>query len=224
MSAKTALNATEASADYEKRSLTDRLRFEIAEFRHSFSMRRRPETLTGLLLTKLARGLAPDYAARVVTLSSMADRRGRIDFGNLDGKAGYGRMRFYAQSKLANLLFSVELDRRLRAGGSPIKAIACHPGLAGTDLGRNSLLERLAFPLAALVFNTARQGAYPTLQAATDPDAQSGEYYGPLGLYEMRGNSGRAVISPHAQDRQDGARLWEVSAQLTGVDPGLGAA
>ncbi|MCB2066505.1 MAG: SDR family NAD(P)-dependent oxidoreductase [Erythrobacter sp.] len=173
--------------------------------------------LAALLLPKLG-GADP----RVVVLASIAHKRGSIDFANLDGRQGYGRSRFYNQSKLANLLFVTELDRRLRAAGSPVKAIGCHPGVAGTDLGRNSPAERLFFEkLAPLFLNSAAQGAWPTLQAATDPAAAGGDYYGSQGLFEMRGPSGPAHRSRLARDPELARHLWQVSVELTGVDPGL---
>ena len=174
--------------------------------------------LAGLLLKKLG---GPD--PRIVTVASIAHRRGRIDFDNLDGAKGYDATRFYAQSKLANLVFALELDRRLRAAGSPVKSIACHPGLAGTELGRNGI-DKLAFRMAGLLFNSSAQGAWPTLQAATEPAAQSGEYFGPQGIGETRGKSGPARPSDHARDAQLGRRLWDVSVEMTGVDPGLAPA
>ncbi|GAA0282146.1 SDR family NAD(P)-dependent oxidoreductase [Alteraurantiacibacter aestuarii] len=173
--------------------------------------------LTGLLLPRLAQGRDP----RVVSVASIAHRRGRIDFDNLDGARGYSSMRFYAQSKLANLLFMAELDRRLRGARSPLAAIACHPGISGTGLGRDSAMLGLLFRMASMMFNTAEQGAFPTLQAACDPAAQSGDYFGPQGFREMRGNSGRAAISANAKDQHAARRLWDVSVELTGVDPEL---
>ena len=175
--------------------------------------------LTGLLLEKLG---GPD--PRVVTVSSIAHRRGRIDFANLDGKAGYQRSKFYAQSKLANLMFTLELDRRLRAGGSPVKSIGCHPGIAGTGLGRHGRIDALIEPAGNLLFNSSERGALPTLQAATDPSAQGGDYFGPKHLVEMRGDSAPGRIASRARNEDVARRLWDVSVELTGVDPGLAAA
>ncbi len=171
--------------------------------------------LTSLLLPKID---GPD--PRVVSVASLAHRRAAIDFDNFDGSRGYRAMQFYGQSKLANMLFFAELDRRLRAIGSPIKAMGCHPGLAGTGLG-NGVLENMVFKLAGVFFNTADAGALPTLQAATDPEAQGGDYYGPQGFGETRGASGKASRTAQAADPQLAARLWNVSVELTGVDPGL---
>lgn len=171
--------------------------------------------LTGLLLDKLSAGKEP----RVVTVASIAHKRGDIDFDNLDGHAGYSRNRFYSQSKLANMLFFAELDRRLRKAGSPIRSIGCHPGVAATELGRNHAIEKVVFPLLGTILNTAQQGAWPTMQAATDPGAEGGDYFGAQDLFEMRGPSGPASRTARAQDTQLAARLWDVSVDMTGIDP-----
>ncbi len=177
--------------------------------------------LIGQLLDQLAR----DGGARIVIQSSLAHRRGRIDFDNLDAANGYDRQRFYAQSKLANLLTALELDRRLRAASSPVAAIACHPGIAQSELMRHLGPAALLGPVMGAVLNTARQGALPALQAATDPRVTSGSYLGPYGLMEMRGSaSGRAVATDTAHDPLLAARLWAISQQMTGVDPGLAPA
>lgn len=175
--------------------------------------------LTGLLLPKLAQ----NGGARVISQASIAHKGARIDFDNLDASKGYSRTRFYGQSKLANLVFALELDRRLRAAGSPVTSIACHPGVAQSDLTRNlGMLGSLFGPMIGLMLNTSRQGALPALQAATDPAAQGGDYYGSWGFREMSGNrSGRAYATATARDPELGKRLWDVSIDLTGVDPGL---
>ncbi|MXO63500.1 SDR family NAD(P)-dependent oxidoreductase [Altererythrobacter oceanensis] len=175
--------------------------------------------LTGLLLGKLA----ADGGARVVSQSSIAHRGAKIDFDNLDGSRGYVRTQFYGQSKLANLLFALELDRRLRAAGSPVVSIACHPGVAQSELTRHmGVLGKIFGPAVGIFLNTSAQGALPALQAATDPAAEGGDYYGPYGLREMSGNtSGAAYATPTARDPLLAARLWAKSVELTGVDPGL---
>ncbi|MBU1605230.1 MAG: SDR family NAD(P)-dependent oxidoreductase [Alphaproteobacteria bacterium] len=174
---------------------------------------------TSLLLDKLA----ADGGARVVSQSSLAHRGAEIDFDNLDAAKGYGRTKFYGQSKLANLLFALELDRRLRATNSPVVSIACHPGIAQTELTRHlGVVGNLFGSLVGLVLNSSEQGALPALQSATDPDAKGGDYYGPYGLREMSGRtSGRAIASKTARDPQLAQRLWEKSIELTGIDPGL---
>ncbi len=174
--------------------------------------------LTSLLLPALAKGKDP----RVVTQSSIAHRPASIQFDNLSGEHDYARQKFYGQSKLANLMFALELDRRLRAKGSPIASIACHPGVAKTELTRQVGWAKLIMPIAATLLNTAKQGALPALQAATDPDAQGGDYYGPYGFMEATGaTSGRAVATATARDPLLAPRLWEVSKDMTGIDPGL---
>ncbi|GAB5347957.1 oxidoreductase [Alteriqipengyuania sp. 357] len=174
--------------------------------------------LTSLLLPKLAKGTDP----RVVIQSSIAHRPATIDFDNLAGERKYARQKFYGQSKLANLMFALELDRRLRAAGSPIASIACHPGVAKTELTRQVGWAKIVMPFAAPLLNTPRQGALPALQAATDPAAQGGEYFGPYGFMEATGaSSGRAVATATARDPLLAARLWEISKDMTGIDPGL---
>ena len=173
---------------------------------------------TSLLLDKLAE----QDGARIVMQSSLAHRRGDIDFDNLDGSKGYDKSEFYSQSKLANLLFANELDRRLRAKNSDTIALACHPGVAATELMRHIKGEKIFSSIVGTVLNDPEQGALPALQAATDPEAQGGDYYGPYGLMEVRGNaSGRAVTSKKARDEELARRLWDKSIELTGVDPGL---
>jgi NAD(P)-dependent dehydrogenase (short-subunit alcohol dehydrogenase family) len=175
--------------------------------------------LTSLLLPKLAKG----SEARVVVTSSLAHRRGRLDWDDLNAEKTYDQSQRYAASKLANALFLFELDRRLRASGSPVIAVGCHPGLAATDLGRNLGTLQMLVPLVRVLFNDATRGAWPTLQAAT-ARVKPGGYYGPVGLAETRGASGDASRTAQAQDRVLAERLWEVSVSMTGIDPGLPAA
>ena len=175
--------------------------------------------LTALLLPKLA-----ESGGRVVVTASIEHKRGAIDFGNLDAAHGYGRMKFYAQSKLANLLYVTELHRRLTAARSPVSAIGCHPGVAPTELMRHTPGASLLLPLTGLLFNSPAQAAWPALQAATDPLAEPGGYYGSTGWREMSGPSGEARRSPRARDPELARRLWDVSVELTGIDPGLSPA
>ena len=177
--------------------------------------------LTALLLPALAKGKSP----RVVSQSSLAHRPSIIDFDNLSGERDYGKQKFYGRSKLANLVFALELNRRLRAANSAIESLACHPGVAKTELARDAAGSWLYMPLVGLLLNSAREGALPALQAATDPAADGGDYYGPYGLMEAVGKtSGRAVATQTAHDPLIGARLWDVSVELTGIDPGLAPA
>jgi NAD(P)-dependent dehydrogenase (short-subunit alcohol dehydrogenase family) len=166
--------------------------------------------LTGRLLDLLE--ATPD--ARVVNVSSMAHRQGKMDFDNLNAEKGYSAMPAYGQSKLANLLFTFELQRRLDAAGSKVMATASHPGWTGTDLQRHSGLFRF---LNTFFAQTPPMGALPTLRAAADPDADGGDYYGPKGFYEMRGYPVKVGTTPAAKNELDARRLWEVSEKLTGV-------
>jgi NAD(P)-dependent dehydrogenase (short-subunit alcohol dehydrogenase family) len=174
--------------------------------------------LTGRLLDCLLAAPAP----RVVTVSSGMHWLGRIDFANLDGSRGYEKWRAYAQSKLANLLFTFELQRRARAGGLDLLAAAAHPGYAATHLqargpamaGRVRLAR--AWSLVNRAFaQDAATGALPTVRAAADPQVSGGDYYGPL--LEARGAPRRTVASPAARSAEVAARLWQVSEELTGV-------
>jgi len=176
--------------------------------------------LTGLLLPKLTQ--AP--AARVVVTASLAHKRGVINWEDLNSEKDYNRGACYSQSKLANMLHFAELDRRLRAARSPVSALGCHPGVAATDLMRNTGWFRPFTPLLGVFLNTAAKGAWPALQAACDPAAEGGDYYGPQGLGEARGASGPASRTAAALDEGLARRLWDVSVEMTGVDPGLAPA
>jgi NAD(P)-dependent dehydrogenase (short-subunit alcohol dehydrogenase family) len=180
-----------------------------------------PFALTGLLLDRLAAG------ARIVTMSSIGHLQGVIDFDDLQSERKYRREKAYAQSKLANLLFTYELDRRLRAAGAEVSAIACHPGVVYTKLFANDpKLQQLLLSPAMRIINfwavqDVRMGALPALRAATDPAAQGGEYYGPrsYGLRSKFLNGYPAVVQSNARshDEADQAGLWQASERLTGV-------
>jgi len=164
--------------------------------------------------------------ARVVTVSSNGHKLGRISFDNLQGDRRYFRWNAYTQSKLANLLFALELERRLRAAGSTIKSLAAHPGYAATNLQTAAppALDRLIMKLTdAVMSQSAEAGALPILFAATQPDLQGGSYAGPDGPGEYRGHPHLSTPTRNAQDERVAARLWEVSEQLTGVSFELGA-
>jgi len=176
--------------------------------------------LTGLLLPKLAQSCG----SRIVCTSSTAHTRGSIPWDDLDARKGYSKTQRYMDSKLANMLHFAELDRRCRAAGIPVSAMGCHPGIAATDLARHFAPLRLATPLMGRIFNSAAAGAWPTLQAATDPLAESGEYYGPSQWAEWRGPSAPAKRTEVARDPVCARRLWDISVELTGVDPGLAPA
>jgi NAD(P)-dependent dehydrogenase (short-subunit alcohol dehydrogenase family) len=176
--------------------------------------------LTGLLLDRL---LAADHP-RVVAVSSGAHRRGEVDFDDLQRANGYGKWDAYARSKLANLLFAFELDRRLDAAGESALATAAHPGYAATNLQlrgpemAGSAVRRLLMWAANLTFaQSAAKGALPILYAATAPDVEGGEFYGPGGFLEMRGYPSAVEPAERAQDRETARRLWAVSEELTGL-------
>jgi len=172
--------------------------------------------LTSHLLPKLAE----QTGARVVVTSSIAHRGGSIFFDDIDAEAGYQAQARYGQSKLANLLFAYELDRRLRRVESPIAAVACHPGLAATDLGRHMPKPlMLAMPLLKVAFNSAAAGAWPTLMAATAVGVSGGDYIGPSKRGETAGPAVKVTSSATSQDVQLAERLWDLSIDFTGVDP-----
>ncbi len=172
--------------------------------------------LTGHLLPLLAS--AP--MARVVNVASLAHRDAEILFHDLHAEKSYSSGSRYGQSKLANLLFTFELDRRLRAAGSSVRALAAHPGIARTELTRHfSGPVRLLLPLMGLILNTAKQGSWPSLMAATSPDVDGGDYVGPTRFGEMSGPARLAASSARANDRDLQRRFWDVSVELTGVDP-----
>jgi NAD(P)-dependent dehydrogenase (short-subunit alcohol dehydrogenase family) len=172
--------------------------------------------LTGLLIGEMeGRG-----DARVVTLSSNAHRMGRIAFDNLGGDRHYFRWRAYGQSKLANLMFALELDRRLRAAGSTVKSLAAHPGYSATTLqfaGPPGLDAAVMKVTNHVVAQSDKMGALPTLYAATEPGLEGGTFCGPDGFMEGRGHPQRVAASKAARDPEAARRLWEVSEEMTGV-------
>jgi NAD(P)-dependent dehydrogenase (short-subunit alcohol dehydrogenase family) len=167
--------------------------------------------LTGALLPLVE---ATD-GSRVVVVSSTAATRGEMNFDDLHfEKRGYAPWPAYGQSKLANQLFTLELQRRLRASGSAVLVTAAHPGWTATDLQRSSGLMQFLNRVFAM---QPPQGALPTLRAATDPGASGGDYFGPDGFLQMRGYPRRVPMVKQAQDAGDAARLWELSEKLTDV-------
>lgn len=169
---------------------------------------------TGLLLDRLL----PVAGSRVVTVSSMGHRiRADIHFDDLQWERGYSRVGAYGQSKLANLMFTYELQRRLAPHGTTIAA-AAHPGGSRTELVRNLPAPVLRFaPLIEPLFQGADMGALPTLRAATDPGVLGGQYYGPDGFGEQRGYPKIVASSEKSHDVDAQRRLWAVSEELTGV-------
>jgi NAD(P)-dependent dehydrogenase (short-subunit alcohol dehydrogenase family) len=174
--------------------------------------------LTARLLPLLRRGHQP----RVVNLSSLAHRSGAIHFDDLQSAQSYSPWKAYCQSKLAMLIFALELQRRSDAAGWGLLSNAAHPGYARTDLiangpGAAGLLSRLSKSLQPLMSHSAAAGALPILFAATSLAAKAAGYYGPNGFYELKGPPAPAKTMPQAKDKAVAARLWDVSAALTGV-------
>ncbi len=167
--------------------------------------------LTGLLLDRLAAGTD----ARIVNTSSTAHRLVKgIDLDDLQlERTPYKEMEAYGRSKLATLLYTAELDRRLKKAGIPVKSVAAHPGYSNTS-AKGGFLMRLATDIFA---QPAAMGALPQLYAATAPDVAGGGYYGPGGMAEMRGYPAKVGCAPRAKDEATAARLWTISETLTGV-------
>ncbi len=168
--------------------------------------------LTGLLLDRIA--------DRVVTVSSFGHRFGRVSISDPNyERRGYERWTAYGQSKLANLLFAFELDRRLRAEHSPVHSLAAHPGFASTGLMSHteSFQDAVMGIGTRIAAQSAADGALPILYAATAGDALGGEYFGPRALFGLRGAPGRASSSDAARDEKAARELWAMSERLTGV-------
>ena len=175
--------------------------------------------LTAQLLPLLKAG-----KARVVQLASIAHKGGRIRFDDLNYETSYKPWPVYQQSKLAMLMFAIELQRRSDANGWGLTSVASHPGYAHTDLIANgpAIGGAPVYGWGVRVFekiagHSAADGALPTLMAATSKGVTSGGYYGPQGWQEIKGPSGPARISPHALDNEVAAKLWMASEQLTGM-------
>jgi len=172
--------------------------------------------LTGRLLPKLL----GTPGSRIVAVSSTAAQMGKIDFDDLMGEKRYDPWKAYGQSKLANLMFALELQRRLSAQGATTQALAAHPGASSTGLFSTpgaGFVKRFLTPLLGFMFQPASHGAWPLLYAATAAEAQPGGYYGPNGFKEMKGFPAPALIVKQAQDQAAARRLWEVSEALVGV-------
>jgi NAD(P)-dependent dehydrogenase (short-subunit alcohol dehydrogenase family) len=182
-----------------------------------------PFALTALLF----RAVKPVPGSRIVVVSSTASKMGKIDFENLQSERRYSPMwGAYAQSKLADSIFAIELQRRLTAAHSPVIVTAAHPGYAITNLqtsgpGQTAFLHPLRIATTLLkpfLSQDAHHGALPTLFAATDPNVTPGGYYGPNGFQELKGLPATAKIAPTALDPAIAARLWMVSEQLTKIE------
>lgn len=176
---------------------------------------------TGLLLPAVLR--AP--AGRVVTVSSSLHVRGRVDFDDLNGERRYNEWTAYAQSKLCNLFFAYELERRLRQAGSRAISLACHPGYAATELQeRGPQMTGSKFGAAmmkignSLFAQSAEAGSWPTVFAAVSAEARGMDYIGPMGIGHMWGKPGKNRSNRLSHDEAQARRLWEVSERMTGVE------
>jgi NAD(P)-dependent dehydrogenase (short-subunit alcohol dehydrogenase family) len=172
--------------------------------------------LTGLLYDTLRRG----RDARVVTVTSNLHKGGSIHFDDLSGEKSYSPQAFYQQSKFANVLFGLELDRRLRAAGAPVKSMLAHPGYSATNLQRSaqSALMRAVMQIGnRLIAQSASMGALDELYAAVAPSAEGGKVYGPDGFREMRGHPVEVGPDSAARNEDTARRLWDLSEKLTGV-------
>jgi NAD(P)-dependent dehydrogenase (short-subunit alcohol dehydrogenase family) len=171
--------------------------------------------LTGLLMPALLKGATP----RVVTVASLAHRNGKMEWDDLQSTKNYSPWGAYNMSKLANILFARELDRRAREAKSKLVSVAVHPGVSVTNIAApgTDLKSRIARLIGPFMFQNDEMGALPTLYAATAPEVQGGQYIGPDGRGEMGGYPKVVQPRPQALDEQAGRRLWAVSEQLTGV-------
>ncbi|RZJ29561.1 MAG: SDR family NAD(P)-dependent oxidoreductase [Brevundimonas sp.] len=189
-----------------------------------FEMQFGTNYLSHFALTARLLPLLTAARARVVQLASIAHKGGRIRLDDLNHEAGYRAWPVYQQSKLAMLMFAIELQRRSDANGWGLTSVAAHPGFARTDLiangpaqGGGSLFGGVTRLLEGLVSHSAADGALPTLMAATVPDITPGGYYGPQGWQDLKGPPGPARIRPQALDKGVAARLWSASEAMTGA-------
>jgi NAD(P)-dependent dehydrogenase (short-subunit alcohol dehydrogenase family) len=174
--------------------------------------------LTGLLLD----GLTAAGVPRVVNLSSITHKRAHLDFEDLMSERDYNASRAYGVSKLATTVFGLELDRRLRAAGSPVISVLAHPGLSRTNLTPRAwqdrgLLGRILASAGLLVTQPVERGAEPQVHAATAPAVRGGQFFGPSGFLELRGRVAEVRPSTEATDPAVGERLWSLAEDLTGV-------
>ena len=175
--------------------------------------------LTGRLLPLLNK----TPGSRVVSVSSQGHRPGRIDFDNLNWDKKYNRFAAYFRSKLANLFFTYELQRWLEKQGSSTIAVVAHPGGSATNLGHIDegqpfwRLYRVIKPIAFLFTQSAAQGTLPSVRAAVDPNVKGGEYYGPDGIFEGRGNPVKVTSTRYSRNLTIAKKFWEISEELTGV-------
>ena len=172
-------------------------------------------------LSALVSDMVEAAGGRFVTVSSQAaNGTDKLDFENLNGETRYSPMLAYASSKLANLLFALELQRKLKAAGCKAASLAAHPGFAETNIattGPSRFVNLMIQPMAALLSQSAAKGARPVALAAAEPEATPGAYYGPNGWMQMGGRVDRAELKPQALDEEAARRLWAVSAAMTNV-------
>lgn len=172
------------------------------------------------LLTNLLLDMMPDHhASRIIALSSLAHKRAKIHFDNINGDGIEDREAVYGQSKLANLMFADELNRRLKKVGKNIVSAAVHPG--GSASGLFSEMSRLKYYtfkiLSPFMLNSPASAAKPSLFAALSPDVNGGEYFGPQGFNEFKGNVGFAKRSEYSKREDVAKKLWELSEEMTGL-------
>ncbi|MGB2923732.1 MAG: oxidoreductase [Limnothrix sp.] len=171
------------------------------------------------LLTALLWALMPDTPeSRIVSLSSNAHKFGKINFDDLQSEQDYSATAAYGQSKLACLMFADEFNRKLEASGKKLLSVSAHPGVAQTELARympKLLVAVMRWTILPLITHPVEAGAMPTLMAALAADVQGGEYFGPQGLAEMKGEPGRASKAEHALELEVAQKLWQVSESLT---------
>ena len=179
------------------------------------------------LLTSLLMDLMPDKEeSRIVTLSSLGHKQGTgvINFDDINSDKAYSKTDAYMQSKLACLMFALELQRKLDASGKKILSVAAHPGVSDTELSRhvNPLLANiLRYTVLPFITHPPKQGALPTLRAALDPGVKGGDYYGPQGFREMKGPPGKATMTTYACDKEMAGKLWGLAEELTGAQYAL---
>lgn len=174
--------------------------------------------LTGLLMDLISK----TEGSRVVNVSSKIHRLGRMDFKDLqyDCGKGYSRIGAYSRSKLANLLFTYELDRKFRKANIDARAVAVHPGYSYTDFGRARFFKALRYvfyPLVIAITQNSEKGALPSLRAAVDPDVKGGDFLGPGGRFQIKGNPVKITSNGASHNREHALLLWELSEELTGV-------
>jgi NAD(P)-dependent dehydrogenase (short-subunit alcohol dehydrogenase family) len=156
--------------------------------------------------------------ARVVTLSSKAHESGVINFEDMNSEQSYSKFKAYGQSKLACILFTQELNRRLRSAHKKTISVAAHPGVSTTDLGRHipKLAYYLLMPIFVFFTHRPAKGALPTIMAALDEDVQGGDYFGPIGFKEMKGPPAKVKAQPRAYDAEVATKLWDRTEEMIG--------